>query len=190
MQACCGDSVDVASTSKVTINIKDSNRKAPLLSTELVITPEGDDFAYSTAVETIHQKIIAVFDRAILKLQVSSSCSEMSACAHMPLLECILLDSMFHFCARAGEPNSFTYMQVHSTTTSDLSVLLVLPSCWLQGLTQLEPAIMDRLFWPSTPLLNSVHLQEEHTVRARDALSGCLLASLQPLHRWEGLLIC
>jgi hypothetical protein len=53
----------------------------------------------------------------------------------------------------------------------------------LQGLSQLEPVIMDQLFWPSVPLLNAVHLQEEVTVRTRDALSGCLLASLQPLRR-------
>lgn len=44
---------------------------------------------------------------------------------------------------------------------------------------------MDQLFWPSVPLLNAVHLQEEVTVRARDALSGCVLASLQPLRRCE-----
>eukprot|EP00878_Enallax_costatus_P016966 GHUV01017809.1.p1 GENE.GHUV01017809.1~~GHUV01017809.1.p1 ORF type:complete len:1283 (+),score=439.89 GHUV01017809.1:87-3935(+) len=123
MQGCCSDVVDVASTSKVTVDSKDLSRKAPLLLTELVVAPEGGGFAYSTPVETIHSKIIAVFDRAISKLQ---------------------------------------------------------------GLNQLEPGIMDQLFWPSALLLNSVHLQEEVTVRARDALSGCLLASLQPLRSYLG----
>lgn len=53
----------------------------------------------------------------------------------------------------------------------------------LQGLPQLEPAVMDKLFWPTSPLLSAVHPQEEVAARARDALSGCLLAALQPLRR-------
>lgn len=42
---------------------------------------------------------------------------------------------------------------------------------------------MDHLFWPNVPLLTSVHLQEEVTCKARDALSACINASLQPLRR-------
>lgn len=42
---------------------------------------------------------------------------------------------------------------------------------------------MDKLLWPSIPLLTSVHLQEEVARRARDALSACILASLTPLRR-------
>lgn len=53
----------------------------------------------------------------------------------------------------------------------------------LQGLPQLEPAIMDKLLWPSVPMLTSVHQQEEVARRARDALSGCIIASLTPLRR-------
>jgi len=52
-----------------------------------------------------------------------------------------------------------------------------------QGIPQLEPAIMDQLFWPSVPLLTAVHLQEEVTVQARGTMSACLAAALQPLHR-------
>jgi hypothetical protein len=52
-----------------------------------------------------------------------------------------------------------------------------------QGLQQLEPAIMDKLLWPSVPMLTSVHLQEEVARRGRDALLGCILASLTPLRR-------
>ncbi|KAF6265909.1 dynein heavy chain 2 [Scenedesmus sp. NREL 46B-D3] len=112
------DVVDVVSTSQIDIDCKDLSRKAPLLLTELVVAPEGASFTYSTPISSMHSKVVAVFDRAITKLQ---------------------------------------------------------------GLSQLEPAIMDLLSWPSVPLLNAVHLQEEVTVRARDAVSGCLLASLQPL---------
>jgi hypothetical protein len=53
-----------------------------------------------------------------------------------------------------------------------------------QGLQQLEPAIMDKLLWPSVPMLTSVHLQEEVARRGRDTLSGCILASLTPLRRY------
>jgi hypothetical protein len=53
----------------------------------------------------------------------------------------------------------------------------------VQGLPQLEPAIMDKLLWPSVPMLTSVHQQEEVARRARDALSGCIIASLTPLRR-------
>ncbi|WIA31960.1 hypothetical protein OEZ86_002815 [Tetradesmus obliquus] len=121
MQGCCSDVVNVVTTSQIDIECKDLGRKAPLLLTELVVAPEGASFTYSTPIDSMHSKIIAVFDRAIAKLQ---------------------------------------------------------------GLSQLEPAIMDQLFWPSIPLLNAVHLQEEVTVRARDALSGCVLASLQPLRSY------
>lgn len=55
--------------------------------------------------------------------------------------------------------------------------------CHLQGLQQLEPAVMDKLLWPSVPMLTSVHQQEEVARRARDALSGCIVASLTPLRR-------
>lgn len=53
----------------------------------------------------------------------------------------------------------------------------------MQGLPQLEPAIMDKLLWPSVPMLTSVHQQEEVARRARDALSGCIISSLTPLRR-------
>jgi hypothetical protein len=53
----------------------------------------------------------------------------------------------------------------------------------VQGLPQLEPAIMDKLLWPSVPMLTSVHQQEEVARRARDALSGRIIASLAPLRR-------
>jgi hypothetical protein len=67
------------------------------------------------------------------------------------------------------------------------TVCLILGHCILvvaQGLQQLEPAIMDKLLWPSVPMLTSVHLQEEVARRARDALSGCILASLTPVRRY------
>lgn len=78
------------------------------------------------------------------------------------------------------------------TTTSQLHIkpahcaLLchaVLCNILLQGLPQLEPAIMDKLLWPSVPMLTSVHHQEEVARRTRGALSGCILASLTPLRR-------
>lgn len=71
LQACCGDKVTITSTSQVSIESKDLSRKAPLLLTELVIVPEDGSFTYSTSLETIHSKILTVFDRALTKLQVS-----------------------------------------------------------------------------------------------------------------------
>jgi hypothetical protein len=59
--------------------------------------------------------------------------------------------------------------------------------CCAQGLPQLEPAILDQLFFPNVLLLTSVHPQEEVTRHARDALSACIMAALQPLRRWVGV---
>lgn len=70
LQGCCSDVVNVVSTSGVEIQCKDLSRKAPLLLTELAITPEGTSFACSTSVDSIHSKVIAIFDRAVTKLQV------------------------------------------------------------------------------------------------------------------------
>jgi hypothetical protein len=42
---------------------------------------------------------------------------------------------------------------------------------------------MTKLFFPSTPLLSTVHPDEDVACRARDALSGALLAALQPMRR-------
>lgn len=71
VQGCCSDVVNVVTTSQIDIECKDLGRKAPLLLTELVVAPEGASFTYSTPIDSMHSKIIAVFDRAIAKLQVS-----------------------------------------------------------------------------------------------------------------------
>jgi hypothetical protein len=70
VQGCCSDVVNVVSTSQINIDCKDLSRKAPLLLTELVVAPEGAGFTYSTPIDSMHSKVIAVFDRAITKLQV------------------------------------------------------------------------------------------------------------------------
>lgn len=66
--------------------LKDLSRKAPLLLAELVTTPDGLAFGYSTAIDAIHSRIVAVFDRAVTKLQVGPGCCVAacgsSACAH------------------------------------------------------------------------------------------------------------
>jgi hypothetical protein len=70
LQGCCSDVVNVVSTPQIDIDCKDLGRKAPLLLTELVVAPEGASFTYSTPIDSMHSKIITVFDRAITKLQV------------------------------------------------------------------------------------------------------------------------
>lgn len=69
------------------------------------------------------------------------------------------------------------------TAAISLQAIRAVIAMLLQGLHQLEPAILDKLLWPSVPVLTSVHLQEEVTRRGRDALSGCVVASLMPLRR-------
>jgi hypothetical protein len=86
VQGCCSDVVNVVSTSQIDIDCKDLSRKAPLLLTELVVTPEGTSFTYSTPIDSMHSKIIAVFDRAITKLQVS--CSARTSHPHHKAHEC------------------------------------------------------------------------------------------------------
>eukprot|EP00775_Hariotina_reticulata_P004794 gene4794-5043_t len=107
IQASCYDAPSVSPSSPVAASTKPSSRKVPLLQAELLITPDGSDFAYSIPVDSIRSRILAVLDKGISKLQ---------------------------------------------------------------GLPQLEPAVMDQLFWPTVPVLNSVHLQEDITVQARGAL--------------------
>jgi hypothetical protein len=74
-QGCCSDVVNVVTTSQIDIDCKDLSRKAPLLLTELVVAPEGASFTYSTPIDSMHSKVIAVFDRAITKLQVGLHCA-------------------------------------------------------------------------------------------------------------------
>lgn len=130
LQGCCSLGVIVKSTGIITSDKE--QRKAPLLLLELIITPDGTGFAYSTAPDAVHEHIISLFDRAINKLQ---------------------------------------------------------------GLPQLEPAVMEKLFWPTVPILSSVHLQEQVTITHRDGLSKCVAAALQPVKEYlaqyktyEGLL--
>lgn len=71
-QNCCSDSVNVdVSTGRVDAVLHDVGRKAPLLVTELVVTTDNSDFCYSTPIDSIASRVIAIFDRAISKLQVS-----------------------------------------------------------------------------------------------------------------------
>jgi len=73
-QGCCSDVVSVnTATGQVELQLHDLSRKAPLLLTELVVTPDSTSFCYSTPLDTIASRIIAIFDRAITKLQVGGS---------------------------------------------------------------------------------------------------------------------
>jgi len=42
----------------------------PLLQAELIISPDGSEFAYSTPVDSIRSRILFVLDKGISKLQV------------------------------------------------------------------------------------------------------------------------
>ncbi|KAF8071068.1 Dnah1 [Scenedesmus sp. PABB004] len=152
-QACCGDAVDVASPPEVALQCRDGARHAPLLLMELVVSPDGASFAYATPVDAIHARVVAVFDRALTKLQARP--------------------------ARGGA--RALRRERHRPPAHTAAAAALTAACCPQGLAQLEPAIMDQLFWPSVPLLSAVHPQEEVAVRARHALSGCLLTALQPL---------
>lgn len=51
----------------------------------------------------------------------------------------------------------------------------------MQGLPQLEPAIMAGLFWPATPNLASPHPAEPGLIAQREALAAALSGALAPL---------
>lgn len=88
IQACCAENVDVVSPSCVVrkphgggssaastgtagfITTPAGGRRTPLLLTELVLTAEGVAFTYTTEPDTMHARIIALFNRAMTKLQV------------------------------------------------------------------------------------------------------------------------
>ena len=48
------------------------SRRPPLLLVDLAILPDNSGFCYSTSVDAIHSRTVAMFDRAIAKLQVGS----------------------------------------------------------------------------------------------------------------------
>jgi hypothetical protein len=53
-----------------------------------------------------------------------------------------------------------------------------------QGLQQLEPLVMEQLFWAAHPLLASVHPQEEGPARLREQLATSLRAALAPVQQY------
>jgi len=57
----------------------------------------------------------------------------------------------------------------------------------LQGLPQLEPAIMEGLFWPAAPSLTSPHPAEPGISGLRESLSASLTAALLPLRDYLSL---
>jgi len=69
-QASCQDAPNASSSSPVAASTKPQPRKMPLLQAELILTPDGSDFAYSIPVNIIRSRIIAVLDKGISKLQV------------------------------------------------------------------------------------------------------------------------
>jgi hypothetical protein len=160
--------VDVR-TGCVALELRDiGGRKAPLLLTELVTTPDSAAFTYSTPIDGIHSRIIALFDRAVTKLQVCGGGGGRGRAA--------AVNSSRPCWGRALARSDAPHLHLCAVATPT-------PTPTRQGLPQLEPAIMGQLFWPNVPLLTSVHLAEEVTCKARDALSACIMASLQPLCR-------
>jgi hypothetical protein len=74
LQSCYSDTVNVnVSTGRVDVVLHDGGRKAPLLLTELVVAPDNSNFCFSTPIDGIASRIIAIFDRAITKSQASST---------------------------------------------------------------------------------------------------------------------
>jgi hypothetical protein len=73
LQSCCSDTVNVnVATGQVDVVLHDGGRKAPLLLTELVVSPDNSNFCFSTPIDGIASRIVAIFDRAITKSQASS----------------------------------------------------------------------------------------------------------------------
>jgi hypothetical protein len=72
-QGCCSSQVDVKSTCDISYS-GDAGKRLPLLTAELMVTPDGTTFCYSTPPDLIHSKALALFDRALQKLQVGLGC--------------------------------------------------------------------------------------------------------------------
>ena len=54
-------------------------------------------------------------------------------------------------------------------------------STFAQGLPDLEPLVMERLFWPEPRKLAALHPEEPVAVAARTALASVLSRGLQPM---------
>lgn len=60
-----------------------ARRSAPLLVTELVVTPDGQHLAYGTAPEVVHAHMLALFDRGLQRMQVGGGTSAVGASEHV-----------------------------------------------------------------------------------------------------------
>ena len=54
----------------------------------------------------------------------------------------------------------------------------------LQNMPQLEPSVMDSLFWAVVPVLNAVHPMEEHVQELKQELVQEVEMALVPLQRY------
>ncbi|KAK9803422.1 hypothetical protein WJX72_010826 [[Myrmecia] bisecta] len=56
-----------------------------------------------------------------------------------------------------------------------------------QGIQQLEPLVMEKMFWATKPTLGSVHPQEPALLALKDSLSATLAGALAPLRSYLAL---
>jgi len=87
LQSSCSSQLLVRSTGVVD-NPSGRASKVPLLTLELVLSTDGRTISYSVATDAIHGRIMALFDRAISKLQVSMGLIGMGPFAHGEPVAC------------------------------------------------------------------------------------------------------
>jgi hypothetical protein len=59
----------------------------------------------------------------------------------------------------------------------------------VSDIPQLEPTVVDKIFWSSKPILASVHAEEKHAKELREKMKSALTKALEPMrqyiHRFE-----
>jgi hypothetical protein len=133
-------------------------RPVPLLSSELVA--DGASLGYATAPEAVVARVMALFERGLQRLQVGAR-GRGCGCKAAP-------------CAGAPAPRGL-HAQCSSRPAAPPTA---------QGLPDLEPLIMEHLFWPEPRTLACMHPDEPEAAAARAALAALLERALAPMREY------
>jgi hypothetical protein len=149
-----------------------SRRSAPLLAAEMTVSPDGLSLGYGTGPEAVHSRLMALFDNGLQRLQVGCAAA---VCLPLLLSTAVMAppDGPTACCCHGKRPPVCPRIK-RQTPHSCRSALP-------QGLPDLEPQLMEHLFWPEPRKLTSLHPQEPEAVAARAALEEALARGLLPM---------
>lgn len=160
---------DAAARSTAVVDLGNSHtgsrRGAPLLAAELTLSADGGSLGYGIGPEAVHSRLMALFDNGLQRLQVGGAAGQVPAFAVTSLPSVKL-------------PYLLPYADLPRRRASLPTPLLPHAP---QGLPDLEPQLMEHLFWPDPRKLTSLHPREPEAVAARAVLEDLLARGLLPM---------